>query len=107
MDIRNLNQLKTVMKTCPKFEIVDHCRLECIGQIRRVTLANTQGFYSSIEGQPEHTISRGNNGLGSVLWWDKAASWDFRDGLCTQYYKGKKHTAQNVVISFRILEEVA
>jgi len=107
MDIHNLTQLKAVMKVHPKFEIVDHCRPECIGQIRRVTLANTQGFYSAIEGQPEHTISRGNGGLGSILWWDKATSWDFRDGLCTQYYKGEEHVAQNVTISFRILEETA
>ncbi len=107
MKICNLSQLKRVMKTCPKFEIVDHCRPECIGQIRRVTLANTQGFYSGMEGQPEHTISRGNGGLGSMLWWDKAASWGFRDGLCTQYYRGEEHTAQNTVISFRILEEAA
>ncbi len=107
MDIRNLNQLKRAMKTCPKFEIVDHCRPECIGQIRRVTLANTQGFYSGMEGQPEHEINRGNGGLGLVLWWGKAASWDFRDGLCTQYNKGAEHTAQNMVISFRILEEAA
>ena len=73
MNIKNLNQLKKAMQCRPKFEIVGHCRPECIGQIRRVTLANTQGFYSGMEGQPEHEISRGNGGLGCVLWWGKAA----------------------------------
>ncbi len=107
MNIKNLNQLKKAMQGCPKFEIVGHCRPECIGQIRRVTLANTQGFYSGMEGQPEHEVSRGNDGLGSILWWGKAAAWDFQDGLCTQYFKGKEHTAENAVISFRILEEAA
>ncbi len=107
MDIKNLNQLKKAMKGCPKFEIVGHCRPECIGQIRRVTLANTQGFYSGMEGQPDHEINRNNNGLGLVLSWGKADVWGFQDGLCTQYFKGTEHTVQNAVISFRILEEAA
>ncbi len=101
MSINNLNQLKKAMKTCPKIEIVAHCRPVCVGQIRKVNLANTQGFYSAEDGVTNY----GNGGLGLFLDWGKAPSWEFEDGLCTKYGKGMEHTEQNTVISFRILEE--
>ena len=42
--IKNLNQLKKAMKGNPRFQIIAHCRKECIGEIRQVTQANTTGF---------------------------------------------------------------
>lgn len=44
--IRNLNQLKKSLKTGTRFQITNHCRPECVGQLREVTVSNTQGFYS-------------------------------------------------------------
>ena len=35
--IKNLNQLKKAMKGNPRFQIIAHCRKECIGEIRQVT----------------------------------------------------------------------
>ena len=105
--IQNLSQLKKAIKAGVRFEIIDHCRIECIGEIRRVTLANTQGLYSVVDGQPDHAISKGNDGRGAILTWENAGSWEFRDGLCTQYFTHEAHTAENVAISFRILEEAA
>ena len=43
--IKNLNQLRRTLREGTQLEILDHCRPECIGQIRNITLVNTQGFY--------------------------------------------------------------
>ena len=44
--VKNLNQLKKSLKTGTRFQITNHCRPECVGQLREVTVSNTQGFYS-------------------------------------------------------------
>ena len=36
--IKNLSQLKKALKTNPKLKIISHCRPECIGEIRQLTL---------------------------------------------------------------------
>lgn len=105
--IQNLSQLKTAMKSCPRFEIVAHCRPELAGRIRRVTLANTQGFYSVMDGQPEHKLSRANGGKGAFLYWSKAPAWDFHGGVCALYGEGQEHVDRNLILSFRILREEA
>ena len=46
--IKNLNQLRRTLREGTQLEILDHCRPECIGQIRNITLVNTQGFYLSL-----------------------------------------------------------
>ena len=103
--VRNLSQLKKTLGNHPRFEIVGHCRPENIGQIRRVTVVNTTCFYSVVDGQPEHLVSRANGGKGFVLWWGKAPCWEFHGSLCAVYGEGKEHTEQNLLMSFRILEE--
>ena len=50
--IKNLNQLRRTLREGTQLEILDHCRPECIGQIRNITLVNTQGFYSTVANQP-------------------------------------------------------
>lgn len=102
--IHNLNQLKKTLRTLPRLEIVGHCRPECIGQIRRVTLANTQGFYSVVDGQPDHRISQGNGGKGSILWWDKSVSWGFESGTCSVYEHDAEHTQDHLIMAFRVLD---
>lgn len=102
--IKNLAQLKRTLNDFPKLEIVGHCRPECVGQIRRVTMANTRGFYSVVDGQPDHRISRGNGGMGSVLWWGKSVSWDFTDGICSVYEHDAEHTQGHLIMAFRVLD---
>ena len=102
----NLAQLKKELKAGPRFEIIGHCRQECVGEIRRVTLANTQGFYSVVEGQPKHKMSLANDGLGSFLGWSKAPFWSFQNGTCA-IFSDKEHTPQNIIMKFRILKEAA
>ena len=103
----NLAQLKKELKAGPKFEIIGHCRPECVGEIRRVTLVNTQGFYSVVDGQPEHRLSTANNGRGSFLGWSKAPFWSFQNGTCAIYTSDQEHTPQNIIMEFRILKEVS
>ena len=38
--IKNLNQLRRTLREGTQLEILDHCRPECIGQIRNITLVN-------------------------------------------------------------------
>ena len=67
--IKNLSQLKKSLKVGTRFQITGHCRLEYIGQLREVTVANTQGFYSVLPNEPDSKTSKCNGGRGSVLWW--------------------------------------
>lgn len=62
--IKNLNQLRRTLREGTQLEILDHCRPECIGQIRNITLVNTQGFYSTVANQPDASANRGNGGRG-------------------------------------------
>ena len=103
--IKNLSQLKKVMAGKPRFEITGHCLSEYVGQVRRVTQANTVAFYSVMVGQPDHKISRANNGLGSQMMWSKAPFWTFRDGICSIYNSDTEHDAQHLIMAFRVLGE--
>ncbi len=72
--IKNLNQLRRTLRegATTVLEILDHCRPECIGQIRNITLVNTQGFYSTVANQPDASANRGNGGRGPILWWGQS-----------------------------------
>ena len=102
--IKNLNQLKKALKNCPRLEIVGHCRPECIGQIRRVSLTNTRNFYTVMDDQPEHSISRANGGEGFSLSWGKAGAWGFEDGICSIYERDAEHTPEHLIMAFRVLD---
>lgn len=104
--IKSLSELKRVLKTKPRLEITGHCREDYVGQIRRVTLANTVAFYSIMDSQPDHKISLANNGLGSQMLWSKAPFWRFRDGICSVYNSDSEHDQKHLIMAFRILEGV-
>lgn len=92
--IKNLNQLRRTLREGTQLEILDHCRPECIGQIRNITLVNTQGFYSTVANQPDASDNRGNGGRGPILWWGRAAHWQFTDGVCSVFDSEQKHLSQ-------------
>lgn len=100
--IQNLSQLKKGIVAGSEFEILNHCRQECIGQKRKVTIANTQGFYSVIPDEPQSKVSLANGGRGSVLWWSKAPFWRFEDGVCS-LYDNDRADPKGLIISLRIL----
>ena len=103
--IKNLNQLKKVMKGNPRFQIIAHCRKECVGEIRQVTQANTTGFYSAGAGDPEDWTRSANQVLGVILWWNRAPFWSFQDGVCSAYDSDTTHTEDPLIMAFRILDE--
>lgn len=96
--IKNLNQLRRTLREGTQLEILDHCRPECIGQIRNITLVNTQGFYSTVANQPDASANRGNGGRGPILWWGRAAHWQFADGVCSVFDSEQKHTEEELVM---------
>ncbi len=104
MIIKNLAQLKKALKANPLLKITGHCREDYTGQIRRVTLANSVGFYSVMDGQPDHKISLANGGRGSVLYWSSAPFWTFQDGVCS-LYSDKEHEPKHLIMAFQVLDD--
>ncbi|MDR2654524.1 MAG: hypothetical protein LBC56_00405 [Oscillospiraceae bacterium] len=104
MLIKNLSQLKKALVPGVKLEIVSHNLPECIGQIRRVTKANTSGFYSVVDGKPEHRLSQGNNSLGVWCEWSSAKHWTFdAEGVCTKYFH-YQYISNDILIALKILK---
>lgn len=103
--IKNLNQLKKHIKADVRFEIVDHCKANYIGQIRRVTVVNGNCFYSIVDGKPGHESSLANNGRGIVCWWMQARFWTFDNGICSIYLSDTKQDKDSLIMSFKILTE--
>ena len=62
--VKNLNQLKKTLKKGTCFEITAHCRPEYVGQKRKVTVANTQGFYSIVPDEPDCKVTLANSPCG-------------------------------------------
>lgn len=100
----NLSQLKKALVEGADFEIVGHCRAECLGQRRRVNIANTAGFYSIIPDEPESKVSLANYGKGSFLGWSKARFWKFEDGVCSLYDSDKEQTPERLIIAIKLKE---
>ena len=58
--IKNLNQLKRVLRPGMRLEVIGHCRPGCIGQLREVTWVNTQGFYTKTLNPPDPKLNAAN-----------------------------------------------
>ena len=48
--IENLNQLKREFQKNPRFEIIDHWKKECVGEVRKVVAVNTVSFHTVVDG---------------------------------------------------------
>ena len=96
--IKNLSQLKKYCANRPYFEIVAHCRPECIGQIRKVNVVDTTGFYSIIPDDPNAKATLANHGKGSFLGWSKAPFWKFENDVASVYSSDKK-TDDSLILS--------
>lgn len=107
MIIKNLSQLKKLLTAGAEFEITGHARPECIGQRRRVNLANTQGFYSIIPDEPTSRVSTANCGKGSWLGWSKAPFWNFDGNTAVLYDSDEEHTEAHLIIKIKVLEATA
>ena len=102
--IKNLTQLKRQLTAGVGFKITGHCRPEMVGERRRVTVANTQGFYSVIPDDPEAKTSKANGGRGPVVWWSTAPYWGFENGVCSRYDNDQEHNEEHLIIAFQVDE---
>ena len=102
--IRNLSQLKKQINEGTSFEIIDHCRKECVGQIRKPNVIQSNGFYSIIPNEPDSRESKGSNGNGSWLEYGKASYWTFDNGICSVYLSGE-HSQESFIMSFKLIEK--
>ena len=105
--IKNLSQLKMALKKGARFEIISHCRSECVGELREVNMADTQGIYTIVLGEPDNKSTVANGGRGTWLSWEKAPAWTFHDNVCSLYQRDSEHTEQNLILAFRVLEQEA
>lgn len=88
MEIKNLAQLKRVIKEGHKFIIRKHyIKPEYEGQIRKPNVVQTNGFYSIEDGKPDSKITLANNKKGSWIEYEKASDWKFENGICKQYFR--------------------
>lgn len=100
--IKNLSQLKKQLIAGAEFDIVGHCRPECIGQRRKINVANTTGVYTIVPGEPDSKATLANKEKGSFLGWSKAPFWEFRaDGVCALYSSDKERTPEHLIIAIR------
>ena len=104
--IKNLNQLKRRLRPGTRLEVTGHCRPGCIGQLREVTWVNTQGFYTKTLNPLDPKLNAANEGRGAILWWGAARTWEFEDGVCKSYTRSE-HTAETLIMAFRVLEKEA
>lgn len=99
--IKNLSQLKKYFAEHPEFEVVAHCRPECIGEKRKVNVCDTTGFYSIIPNNSNAKATLANNGKGSWLGWSKASFWKFEDNIAS-IYTSDKLTDDSLVLSMKL-----
>lgn len=83
LEIKNLSQLKKAVNTGHCFRIRKHyIHPEYTGQMRKPSVIQTNGFYSTIPDDPDCKISKANGGKGYWFDYGKAKDWQFHDGVC-------------------------
>lgn len=107
MVLESLRQVMRILQENPRIEVTAHRHPEYIGQIRRVTFSKQCSFYSVVEGQPNHEVSRRNHGKGSCLWLFNRRHVKFEGDICKVYDIRENLTDDHLVMAFRILEDAA
>lgn len=90
--VKNLSQLKKALKKDGTIQILDHCRKNCIGEIRTIKTVNTVGFYSTPPNQDRDIFCD----------WGKATSWEFNE--FNENVASKYDEKEDLIISFKILK---
>ena len=108
MRIDTLRELMCVLREHPRIEILEHQTAQHVGEIRRVTIAQEASFYSTVEGQPEHPVSRKHYGRGSDTWLFHPACLLIQNSVCTvrniNDVRSRKETPR-LFMRFRVLED--
>ena len=90
----------------PESAAQDTSGRDAVGDIGSLP-AGTYWADSTVANQPDASANRGNGGRGPILWWGRAAHWQFTDGVCSVFDSEQKHTEEELVMSFRVLEKEA
>ena len=91
MEIKNLSQLKKAINNGSCFIIQTHyIKPEYTGQLRKPNKIQTNGFFSIVFGEPNHTVTTANGGRGYWFAYGHAKDWTFEDGLCKYAPNGRK-----------------
>lgn len=101
--INNLSQLKKVFQNRPCFKILNHRISDMIGQIRKVNVIQTNGFYSIIPNDPNSKITLANGGRGFWLEYGKSKFWKFENDVCS-LYSSDTHEPEKLIISIQIID---
>ena len=101
-DIKNLSQLKRVLKPGARFMFVSGLLSDYVGQPWEVTARNSTGFYA-VPVRQKQRFSRSNGGRGLWFGWSNAPFWKFENGTCSVYYEKNKQ-AQTLIFSFCVME---
>ncbi len=108
MRISTMRELMCILREHPRIEILAHQNAEHIGEIRRVTVVQEASFYSAIEGQSEHPVSRRHYGRGSDIWLYHPSCLSIQDDVCTvrdiNDVRNRKESPR-LFVQFRILED--
>ena len=102
--VHSMRELRALLKERPRIEILAHREPYHVGEIRRVTRSKYYSFYSVIDRQPRHPVSRQNFGCGEFTGYLDRALIEFREGACSVYQSPKIHTPETLTMSFRFLE---
>ena len=105
MVLESFRQMRSVLKELPRIVILAHRTPEHIGEIRRVTKVEEASFYSVIDGNPEHCVSKRNRGKGSDTWLGCPSDTKYDGAVCTVLNRRDDSKTQPVFMSFRIMEE--
>ena len=105
MVIESYRQIMRILRENPRIQVTAHRRPEYVGQIRRVTLSNRDSFYSVVEGQPEHEVSRRHHGKGSNLWLCNRQHIKLERDVCKVYDTRDPLTEDHLIMAFRVLED--
>ena len=103
MQLESYRQVMILLREYPRIKITAHRHPEYVGQIRRVTLPSRYGFYSVVENQPEHEISRRHHGRGSKLWMAGAYHMRFQGDICEVHDSRDCYDAGKLIMAFQIL----
>lgn len=104
MEIKTLNQLKSITRLNRKLLMTAHRQPGYAGKLWYVNYIRTDGFYCAVDGIPERHMN-GSNGWGGILIrWRREAFWEFENSVCEVYDSGKEHTKSHLLMAFRVLE---
>lgn len=108
MRVTTLRELMCILREKPRIEVVAHQNPIHVGEVRRVTIVEKMSFYSVIDGQPEHPMSRRNRGNGTDTWLCHTSCVSFKGNICTvknihDMSERKKNPAD--FMAFRVLED--